>query len=186
MKNQRKWLSLTVAMLVVAGTWGCKPSNQTSNGTQGGKVVIRIDGSDTMINLAQAWAEEYNRTHPDVSLQVSGGGSGVGIAAMINGDTDLANSSRKMKESELNGAKSSTGKEPKEFVVAKDALAIYVHNDNPLDSITVAKLGNIYGDGGEITSWANLDVKNEGCASDEITRVSRQSNSGTYHYVISW
>jgi phosphate transport system substrate-binding protein len=172
-----------------AATWLMAALTGCSGGTSGpatdsgsAKVTIRIDGSDTMINLAQAWAEEYDRTHPDVSIQVSGGGSGVGIASLISGVTDMANSSRKMKDKEIQRAKANTGKDPKEFIVGKDALAVYVDADNPLDSISVDQLAEIYGDGGSITKWSQLEVKNSGCTSDEITRVSRQNNSGTYHY----
>ena len=107
-----------------------------------GNTTIRVDGSDTMVNLAQAWAEEYNRLHPEIVIQVSGGGSGVGIANLINGESDFANSSRKMKDKELERAKSTTGKEPKEFVVGIDALAIYVHPDNPLETISLAELAD--------------------------------------------
>lgn len=135
-----------------------------------------------MVNLAQAWAEEYNKTHPEVSIQVSGGGSGVGIASLIDGVADVANASRKMKEKELQRAEANTGKRPKEVVVGLDALAVYVHKDNPINSISLGELSEIYGDGGTIESWSGLGVKNAGCSSDKITRVSRQNNSGTYHY----
>jgi len=135
-----------------------------------------------MVNVAQAWAEAYSKTHPEVSVQVSGGGSGVGIASLIDGVADMANASRKMKEKELARAEANTGKRPQEFVVGLDALAVYVHNDNPNESISLEELAEIYGEGGNIESWSALGVKNSGCSSDEITRVSRQNNSGTYHY----
>jgi phosphate transport system substrate-binding protein len=182
MMKTRSWQTLaTVAFVALAG-WACRPSGQDGTGAGDGKISIRVDGSDTMVNLAQAWAEEYNKSHPDVSVQVSGGGSGVGIAALIDGVTDLANASRKMKDKELKRAKANTGKEPKEFIVAKDALAVYVSKENPLDSITIQQLADIYGEGGETTKWSQLGVENTACSSDEITRVSRQNNSGTYHY----
>lgn len=135
-----------------------------------------------MINLAQAWAEEYNKINPEVSIQVSGGGSGVGIASLIDGVTDLANASRKMKDKEKTRATENTGKAPQEFIVGLDALAVYVHKDNPMDEISLQELAEIYGDGGETTTWGQLGVENTGCKSDEITRVSRQNNSGTYVY----
>ena len=94
----------------------------------------------------------------------------------------MANASRKMKEEELDLAKGNTGKEPLEFVVGRDALAIYVHKDNPLEEITLEQLADIYGDGGKTTSWTQLGNKVAGCASDQIVRVSRQSSSGTYVY----
>ena len=119
-------------------------------------VTIRVAGSDTMVILAQAWAEQYNRAHPQVSVQVSGGGSGVGIASLIDGTTDLADASRKMKPEEKEKEKQHSGKEVGELVVALDALAVYVHKDNPLDSISLPELAEIYGEGGTITNWSQL------------------------------
>src|SRR5262249_23068272 len=99
----------------------------------GGAVTIQVKGSDTMVNLAQAWAEEYKKVAPQVNVEVSGGGSGVGIAALIKGTIDIADASRNMKPTEIEQAKKNTGKDPKEFIVGYDALAIYVHKDNPLN-----------------------------------------------------
>jgi phosphate transport system substrate-binding protein len=135
-----------------------------------------------MVNLAQAWAEAYNRNHPEVSIQVSGGGSGVGIASLIEGGVDMANASRSMEEKEISRAETAQGKKPVEHTVAYDALAVYVHKDNPISSIALEELAEIYGDGGTITKWSQLSVKNAGCGSDEITRVGRQNSSGTYAY----
>ena len=170
-------LSLATMILVC----GCNSSGPTS-GDRAEDTIIRVEGSDTMVNLAQAWAEEYNQAHPDVSIQVSGGGSGVGIASLIDGVTDIANSSRKMKPKEIARAVDRGGVEPQSIVVAMDALAVYVHKDNPLDSISIDELAEIYGDGASVTKWSQLGVENKACSSDEITRVSRQNNSGTYHY----
>ena len=136
-----------------------------------------------MVNLAQAWAEEYKKVAPDVSVEVSGGGSGVGIAALTKGTIDIANASRNMKPEEIDEAKKNTGKEPKEIIVGYDALAIYVHKDNPLSEITLDQLAQIYGEGGQITKWSQLGVTIPGAANDEIVRVSRQSNSGTYEFL---
>ncbi len=147
------------------------------------KVTIQNKGSDTMVNLAQAWAEEYKKVSPDVSVEVSGGGSGVGIAALTKGTIDIANASRNMKPEEIEQAKKNTGKEPKEFVVGYDGLAIYVHKDNPLNEITLDQIAQIYAEGGQITKWSELGVTIPGSSSDEIVRVSRQSNSGTYEFL---
>ena len=136
-----------------------------------------------MVNLAQAWAEEYKKVAPDVDVEVSGGGSGVGIAALIKGTIDIANASRNMKPEEIEQAKKNTGKEPKEFIVGYDALAIYVHKDNPLNEITLEQIAQIYAEGGKITKWSDLGVKIPGASSDEIVRVSRQSSSGTYEFL---
>jgi len=145
------------------------------------KTVIQNTGSDTMVNLAQAWAEQYAKVDPAVSVEVSGGGSGTGIAALINGTVDVANASRSMEPQEIEAARKNAGKTPREFLVGFDALAVYVHKDNPLNEITFGQLAEIYGEGGNITKWSQLGVKMPAGA-DEIIRVSRQSNSGTYFY----
>ena len=87
-----------------------------------------------------------------------------------------------MEPDEIELAKKNTGKEPQQIVVGHDALAIYVNQDNPLDSISVDQLAEIYGEGGTITEWKQLGVENTACPSDEIVRVSRQNSSGTYAY----
>jgi phosphate transport system substrate-binding protein len=168
---------------LLASVTGCGQRQGAGSGSSpGGSVVIRVEGSDTMVNLAQAWAEEYSKLHPKVSVQVSGGGSGVGVASLTEQTTDLASVSREMKDKEVQRAEQNTGKKPKQFVVALDALAVYVHKANPLDTISLPDLAEIYGENGTITKWSQLGVQNVGCKSDEITRVSRQNNSGTYHY----
>jgi phosphate transport system substrate-binding protein len=169
-----------MATFLAAGVSGCGSSKGSTDSD--GKTVIRVDGSDTMSDLAQAWSEEYNKMHPNVIVQVASGGSGVGISNLINGDTDLANSSREMKPKEWKLAQSKTGKEAKEFIVGRDALAVYVHKENPIGSISIDELAEIYGDDGETTSWSQLDVENTICKSGEIKRISRQNSSGTYHY----
>ncbi|HZR19191.1 MAG TPA: phosphate ABC transporter substrate-binding protein [Verrucomicrobiae bacterium] len=162
---------------------GCGKSGNSTGTGSGQKVTLQNKGSDTMVNLAQAWAEEYKKVAPDVEVEVSGGGSGVGIAALVKGTIDIANASRNMKPEEIEEAKKNTGKEPKEIVVGYDALAIYVHKSNPLDEITLDQLAQIYAEGGKITKWSDLGVKIPGTANDEIVRVSRQSNSGTYEFL---
>ena len=146
-------------------------------------VVIRITGSDTMVNLVQAWAENYKKKRPDISVQVAGGGSGVGIAGLIDGILDLAASSREMEPSEIERAtQKHGGVKPKEYAVALDALSVYVHKDNPIDAIAMEDLAEIYGDKGKVDKWSQLGVKVPGCASDTIVRVGRQNSSGTYVY----
>ncbi len=187
MAFDKRWALLLVPCLtlILGGCGGSSDdgtSGSASSGASGDKVVLQVEGSDTMVNLAQAWAERYSEVHPNVQVQVSGGGSGVGIASLINGVVDVANASRKMKDKEIARMKENTGKEPVEFIVGQDALAVYVHKDNPIESISIRELADIYGDGGGTTTWAQLGVKNTGCNSGEITRVSRQNNSGTYVY----
>src|SRR5262245_64478649 len=146
------------------------------------EAVVRNAGSDTMVNLAQAWAEEYAHVRPSVSVEVSGGGSATGIASLIDSTTDLANCSRRMEPEEIQAAQGKTGRTPSEWVVGHDALAVYVHRDNPLDEISLEQLAQIYGRNGTITTWSGLGVAIPGAKSDEILLISRQSNSGTYQY----
>jgi phosphate transport system substrate-binding protein len=145
-------------------------------------LAIRNEGSDTMVNIAEAWAEQYHREHPNIRVQVLGGGSGVGIASLIDGNCDMANTSRKMKKAEIDAAHKSRGQPPQEIVVGHDALAIYVHKNNPLDSISVEELADLYGEGGRITKWTQLGVPEGTLGTDQIIRVNRQSSSGTYAY----
>ncbi len=143
--------------------------------------VIQNKGSDTLVNVAQAWAEEYKDVNPDVAIAISGGGSGTGIASMINGTVDIANSSREMKKKEMNKAKE-MGQNPVEHVVGYDALAVFLHKDNPLNELSFNQLGKIFGRGGDATRWSDLGISVPGCGSDKIVVVSRQNNSGTYAY----
>ncbi len=179
-----KWGIFLVAVAIAMNLSGCgkKGEREGTGTTAGGKVIIQNLGSDTMVNLAQAWAEEYAKIDPSVSVEVSGGGSGTGVAALINGTVDIANCSRQLEPEEIERAKQNTGKEPYEFVVGFDALAVYVHKDNPLQEISLEQLAEIYGEGGNITKWSQLGIPHPSCSSDEIIRVSRQSNSGTYFY----
>jgi phosphate transport system substrate-binding protein len=179
-------LALSTALLVSAAALNPACSNsdrrEASSSSTGSSAAIRITGSDTMINLVQAWAENYRKKRPDVSVQVAGGGSGVGIAGLIDGILDIAAASREMEPNEIERATQKNGTKPKEHTVALDALSVYVHKANPLDMIALDDLAEIYGDKGTINKWAQLGVKNAGCTSDDIIRVSRQNNSGTYVY----
>lgn len=143
--------------------------------------VIQNKGSDTLVNVAQAWAEEYQTVNPAVVVAVSGGGSGTGVAALINGTVDIANASRAIKDKEMKLAQDN-GQNPIQHVVGFDALAVFLHADNPLDEISLEQLAEIYGDGGTYTTWTDLGVEVPGCQGQEIVVVSRQNNSGTYVY----
>lgn len=187
--QNRNWISLSIVLILVLSIYGFTllGSSSDENGEIGADIqstqsIIKNKGSDTMVNLAQAWAERYSGISDSVSVEVSGGGSGTGVAALINGTVDIANCSRQVKDKEKQQAKDNTGKEPIEFIVGYDALAVYVHKDNPLDRITIPELAEIYGEEGTITKWDDLGVANSGCSSDKIIRISRQSNSGTYFY----
>jgi len=142
--------------------------------------LIQNKGSDTLVNVAQAWAEAYPEVNPDVAVAVSGGGSGTGIAAMINGTVDIANASRKMKDKEMKLAEEH-GQHPVEHVVGYDALAVFVHPDNPVKSMSIEQLSDIYGRGQKVKKWSDMGITVPGCK-DEIVVVSRQNNSGTYAY----
>ncbi len=135
-----------------------------------------------MVNAAQAWAEEYAKLRPSISVEVAGGGSATGIAALIDGSADLANSSRPVHPEEVDAARRKRGRTPKEWIVGHDALAIYVHRDNPLAEISLEQLASIYGRNGATRTWKALGASLSGVASDEIILISRQSNSGTYDY----
>ena len=137
--------------------------------------TISIKGSDTMVILGQRWAEEYMKKHPDAVIQVTGGGSGVGIAALINGGTDLAESSRPMKDEEKASVKEKRGKDVVETAVALDGLAIYVGASNPLKEISLEQANGIYT--GKLTNW-----KQVGGADAPIIAYGRENNSGTYAY----
>jgi phosphate transport system substrate-binding protein len=143
--------------------------------------VIQNKGSDTLVNVAQAWAEAYQSVDPNTVVAVSGGGSGTGIAALINGTVDIANASRAMKDKEIEQAKDG-GQDPVQHIVGYDALAVYLHADNPLTSISIEQLAEIYGDGGSFTKWTDLGVEVPGCKDQTLVVVSRQNNSGTYVY----
>lgn len=138
--------------------------------------AIENKGSDTLVNLALAWAELYMAKEPDVRISVTGGGSGTGIAAMINGTVDIANASRAMKDQEKKAAEAN-GITPIEFVVARDAIAVVVHPSNPVDELTLQQLSDIYTM--KITNWSEVGGEDR-----PIVLLSRESNSGTYVYFL--
>ncbi len=170
MNITRTALPLAVASLLLSSAASVQARDEIQN-----------KGSDTLVNVAQAWAEEYGKVNPDVAVAVSGGGSGTGIASMINGTVDIANASRKMKDKEIKLAKKK-GQNPMEHVVGYDALAVYLHHDNPAESLSIEQLKSVYGRGGGVDKWGGLGLKVPGCDSDKIVVVSRQNNSGTYAY----
>ena len=145
------------------------------------RTAIQNKGSDTLVNVAQAWAEAYSQKDPEVAIAVSGGGSGTGIAAMINGTVDIANASRKMKKKEIDLA-TQRGQTPIEHVVGYDALAVFLHKDNPINVLSIEQIKKIYARGKQYENWSNLGVEVPGCKNNEIVVVSRQNNSGTYVY----
>ncbi|MGE0158479.1 MAG: phosphate ABC transporter substrate-binding protein [Gemmatimonadales bacterium] len=165
----RPWTAVLASALVAACGGGAD------------RTVIQNTGSDTMLDVAQAWAERYKTVDPSVAVAVSGGGSGTGIASMIDGTVDISNSSRPMTEAEIASARAN-GNDPVEHIVGYDALAVYLHRDNPIDALTLAQVAEIYAEGGRARRWSDLGVSVPGCPRDEIVRVSRQNSSGTYAY----
>lgn len=145
------------------------------------RTLIQNKGSDTLVNVAQAWAEAYRKIDADVAVAVSGGGSGTGIAALINGTVGIANASRAMKDKEIELAKSK-GQNPIQHIVGYDALAVYLHKDNPAKSMTLPQLAEIYGEEGKTENWSEIGLEVPGCKGQEMVLVSRQNNSGTYAY----
>jgi phosphate transport system substrate-binding protein len=137
---------------------------------------MQIRGSDTMLQLTTAWAENFMKANPKVQIAVTGGGSGTGIAAMINGTIDIAMASRKMKDKEADEAKAN-GINPMEHVVARDGISVIVNPANPLKELTQAQIADIYT--GVITNW-----KDVGGSDHPITLVGRDNSSGTYEFFL--
>src|SRR5215831_6165666 len=136
---------------------------------------ITVKGSDTLVILAQKWAEVYMGQHADVKIQVSGGGSGIGFAALQNQTTDLCDASRKAKSSEIANCLKAFNARPVEYKVALDGLSVYVNPENPLTELTVAQVGDIFA--GKIKNW-----KEVGGPDAPITVYSRENSSGTYEF----
>ena len=136
---------------------------------------ITVKGSDTLVILAQKWAENYMGKHPETKIQVTGGGSGVGIAALINKSTDLADASRQMKPKEIADFVKVYGKRPTEYKVALDGLSVYVNESNSIKELSVEQLEKIFT--GKIKNWKQL-----GGNDAPITVYSRENSSGTYEF----
>lgn len=140
------------------------------------KAHIEIKGSDTMVNLALAWTEAYQDEAPSVTISITGGGSGTGIAALLNDTVDIATASRRIKEEEVNQALS-LGIEPNEIIIASDAVAVIINPNNPINHLTLQQVSDIFQ--GKYTNWQELGGEDR-----PIVRVSRESNSGTHVYFL--
>jgi len=163
-------LSLVIAILLA----GCRPTPRTAALANANYIENR--GSDTIVNLALAWAERYQELHPEVRISVSGGGSGVGLTALINGTVDIANASRQIKPEEAAEAQAS-GLRPVELVIARDAIAVIVHPENPVSQLTLQQISDIYS--GRINTWREVGGEDR-----PIVRLSRETNSGTHVYFL--
>lgn len=162
-----------VALALVGCTRG--GGEKTSQTTTTSSSTVSVKGSDTMVILGQRWAEHFMKENPGVTVQVTGGGSGTGIAALVNGTTDICQSSRPMKDKEKADVKEKRGKEAVEKKVALDALAVYVNAKSPLTEISIPQLARIYR--GEVSNW-----KDVGGPDKKIVIYGRENNSGTYGY----
>ena len=170
---------LLLSFMLANAACGSRQTSATAGpaaAVDGQQRALQNKGSDTLVNLALAWAETYRTIKPDISIAVTGGGSGTGIAALINGTVDIANASRAMKASEIEDAQAN-GFDPQEFVVAIDALAVIVNQANPVDRLTIDQLSDIFT--GRITNWAEV-----GGNDAPIILVSRETNSGTHVYFL--
>ena len=136
---------------------------------------VTVKGSDTMVILSQKWAEAYMKKKPGATIQVTGGGSGVGLAALINGSTDIANSSRPIKSSEVGKLKEKYGTMGVEIPCAKDGLSVFLNKGNTVSELTIKQLGDIFS--GKITNW-----KEVGGADAKIQLYGRESSSGTFEF----
>jgi phosphate transport system substrate-binding protein len=136
---------------------------------------ITVKGSDTMVILAQKWAEVYMQKNPSVKIQVTGGGTGTGFAALQNQTTDLCNASRKIRAKEIDSCVRAFGKRPTEHKVALDGLSVYVHESNPIGELSIPQLEGIFT--GKIRNWKEL-----GGADAPIVLYSRENSSGTYEF----
>jgi len=168
-RNLPTLLLLALFLLTACGGQAAPTSAETS-------VYIENKGSDTIVNLALAWAEQYQTEHAEVRISVTGGGSGTGIAALVNGTVDLANASRKIKAEEIEQAQAN-GFEPVEHIIARDAIAVIVNPENPVSQLTLQQISDIYS--GKISNWSEVGGEDR-----PIVRLSRETNSGTHVYFL--
>ncbi len=174
MKSLPRLTGLLLALALFSVS--CASTTSSQNPSQPPAAYIENKGSDTIVNLALAWAEQYQSDHADIRISVTGGGSGTGIAALINGTVDIANASRQIKPEEITEAQSK-GIDPVEFVIARDAIAVIVNPENPVSKLTLQQIADIYS--GKLTNW-----KEVGGEDRPIVRLSRETNSGTHVYFL--
>ncbi|MGH2574864.1 MAG: phosphate ABC transporter substrate-binding protein [Ignavibacteria bacterium] len=167
-KKFKHSLSIFVATVLISflGVSGCARKDSSN------KKSITVKGSDTMVQLMSSWAESFKKVNPAIEVSVTGGGSGTGIAALINGTTDICASSREMQEKEKQQA-SQKNITPKEVVVARDGLAVFVNPENPVKELTMEQIRKIYT--GAYKNWREV-----GGPDQSITTLSRENSSGTY------
>ncbi len=162
-------LGLLLLFTVSCGPTSASPASQPA-------AYIQNKGSDTIVNLALAWAEAYQQEHSNVRISVTGGGSGTGIAALLNGTVDIANASRQISSEETQQAQAK-GIRPEEFVIARDAIAVIVNPRNPISRLTLQQISDIFK--GKTNNWRELGGEDR-----PIVRLSRETNSGTHVYFL--
>src|SRR5574339_600783 len=166
-----------LAIVIFASSASCTPASSSEGAaSDSAPGYIENKGSDTIVNLALAWAERYQAEHPDVRISVTGGGSGTGIASLINGTVDIANASRQIKPEEVAEAKAN-GVDSMEHVIARDAIAVIVNPQNPVRELTLQQIADIYS--GTIKNWSEVGGEDR-----PIVRLSRETNSGTHVYFL--
>jgi len=170
----KRILVIILCLSILITACGPESSSVTASDTQ--EQYIENKGSDTIVNLALAWAERYQDEHTEVRISVTGGGSGTGIAALINGTVDIANASRQIKSEEIDQAKAN-GVDPLEHVIARDAIAVIVNPENPVSQLTLQQISDIYS--GKITNWSGVGGEDR-----PIVKLSRETNSGTHVYFL--
>src|SRR5512140_465380 len=168
--------AVAAALLLIFAVSCSGTSSSASSSASQPAAYIQNKGSDTIVNLALAWAETYQQEHPNIRISVTGGGSGTGIAALINGTVDIANASRQISPDEMKQAQAK-GINPKEFVIARDAIAVIVNPQNPVSKLTLQQISDLYS--GKLTNWKQL-----GGSDRPIVRLSRETNSGTHVYFL--
>lgn len=165
-----------ILLIFFAGLLLLSACSQTDSQTSTQSTYIQVKGSDTIVNLALAWAEKYSSEHPEIQISVSGGGSGTGLAALIAGTVDIANASRKITAEEIKDAEAN-GIKPLEHVISRDAIAVIVNPNNPVDELSLEQISAIFR--GEITNWTEVGGEDR-----PIVKLSRETNSGTHVYFL--
>jgi phosphate transport system substrate-binding protein len=168
----RRILPIVLSFFLLTACFSSRGETDSQNAVD----YIDNKGSDTIVNLALAWAEKYQSEHPTVSIAVTGGGSGTGIAALINKTTNIANASRQIKAEEIAEA-NKNGVDPVEHTIARDAIAVIVNPNNPVTRLTIQQISDIYS--GKINNWSEIGGEDR-----PIVRLSREVNSGTHVYFL--
>jgi phosphate transport system substrate-binding protein len=172
-----RFILTAIIIFVLLFSASCGPgSSSTETASDSSATYIENKGSDTIVNLALAWAERYQAEHPEIRISVTGGGSGTGIASLINKTVDIANASRKIKDEEIAEAQGN-GVEPVEHIIARDAIAVILNPANPVSQLTLKQISDIYS--GKINNWSEVGGEDR-----PIVRLSRETNSGTHVYFL--